>query len=76
MDQPVEIKIREFAEKVKNEYKNINITYIYDHADDNYSIYHNVLGFDSEEFQKTIGKFIRICFFDNDIYNISFAYRI
>lgn len=72
----IENKIKKFIHLVKKQYGDISIGYLYDDEYDFYGIWHTYTQYHSEEFRKVIGKYIRICFFENDIFNISVAYDI
>ncbi|AJA48501.1 hypothetical protein CPAST_c24310 [Clostridium pasteurianum DSM 525 = ATCC 6013] len=69
-------KICEFISLVKSELKvKIEIGYEYNEKEDMFNLWHDYVKFDDHNFKKVIGKGIRLCFFENDIFNISISYR-
>lgn len=65
-----------FITTLQTDYPHLKIEYDYNSEEDYYYIKHNRsdLQFQNDHFPQLVGKLIRTCFFNHDIYNISFGY--
>lgn len=76
MPNNTESKINEFINNLIKECDGIVINYEYDKEDDFYLILHNKPYYDFPELQEIVGRNIRECFLENDIFNISVSYKL